>query len=187
VTSRRTTRVRPPRLARTTALLGAGAFLVAGAALVITGVTTLGRNPAGAGGLIALGVVVLACAELLRRLAHPLDRMAPLTILVGGDEIGFQRHGEVVDRVERAEVGLVVLEGFGRAGLCAVTVQGPDGQLVGRWETGWLQKSALRAWLALRRHGWPRAIQDRDRMRWVSRGARRPTGAEPMSGRGRPW
>ncbi len=133
-------RVGPPHVARVTLLACAGVFALLAAFLVVAGIVTIGDNPAGGVARVMAGAVVLALAELLRRMARS-DPTDPLTILVGADDIGFERGGQVVDRVPRAEVGVIVLEEHGRAGVRAVTVRGPHGDLVGRWETGWLGRA----------------------------------------------
>lgn len=164
------TRVGPPHVARVTVLACAGLVALLAAFLVVAGIVTIWDDPAGGFAMVMAGAVVLAVAELLRWMARS-DPPDPLTILVGADDIGFERGGQVVDRVPRAEVGVIVLEEYGRAGVQAVAVRGPHGDLVGRWETGWLGKGSVRPYRALRRHSWPRAIQGDGPMRWVSKDA----------------
>lgn len=163
-------RVGPPHATRVTLLAATGIFILLGAFLVIAGIVNIGKNLVGGITLLFAAVVVFALAELLRRSARPVPAH-PLTLVVGPDDVGFERSGEVVDRVRRADVGVIVLEEFGRSGVLAVTVRGPEGDVVGCWQTGWLGKGSLRPWWALRRHSWPRAIQGVGPMRWVSKDA----------------
>jgi len=153
-----------------TLLAGAGLFVFLGAGLAIAGVVNILRNPAGGLVLLVAAAVIFALAELLRRSARP-DRSDPLTLVVGSDGVSFERQGQLVDHLGRAEVGVVVLEGFGRAGVLTVTVRAVDGALVGRWDTGWVGRSVLRPWQALRRYGWPRAIEEHGKVRKVSKDA----------------
>ncbi len=86
------------------------------------------------------------------------------------DTVSFVRHGAVVDRVERREVGLVVIDEYGTAGVGGLTVWRPDRELVGQWDTGWRMKSRLRLAHALRRHGYPWVSADGGRI--MRRGGR---------------
>jgi len=147
-----------------------GIFGLLAVFLIVAGIVNVGHNPVGGVTLVAFGVVMLALAKQMRGMARP-DPTNPLTILVGSDDIAFERDHQVVDRVSRVEVGAVVLEEYGTSGVLAVTVRGRSGDVVGRWETGWIGKGSIRPYRALRRHSWPRAIQGDGPMRWVSKDA----------------
>jgi hypothetical protein len=125
------------------------------------------RNPVAALEFGVASVVIGTMAEILRRRAvRPAHGV--LTFVVGPDELGFERHGEVVDRVRRSEVGVVVIDEFRQAGVLAMTVRGRTGKVVGRWDTGWLGKIPRSPWRALGRFGYPRAIEFEGQLRKVS-------------------
>jgi len=158
--------VGPPHTTRAILLFDFGIFVLLGAFLVVAGVVNAFANPRLGLSLLAAGLVVLGLAEVGRRGARA--DATPLTLVVGPEEIGFERAGVIVDRVGRADVGVVTLEEGGRAGVVAVTVRSPDGGLIGRWQTGWLGKGSIRPYRALRRFGWPRAIDGPRGVHWAS-------------------
>lgn len=158
-------RVRPPSSGGIIYFFATGVMGLLGVGLLIAAIANI-RQPALALGILIGAGLILVGAELLRRAGRP-DRKDPLTLVVGSGGVGFEREG-VVAAVPRSEVGVVVLEGAGEAGIVAVTVLGPTGDVVGRWETGWVCGNAIRSWRALQRHGWPAAIEEMGRVRKVS-------------------
>jgi hypothetical protein len=162
--------VGPPHVVRATLLSGAAGLALAAAVLLVAGIVKVVGGSAAGMAYVGVAAATLAAAELFRRMARP-DPVGPLTILVGIEDLGFERGGRVLDQVRRAEVGVVVIEEEGRSGVQAVSVRGHQGELMGRWETGWLGKGSIRPYRALRRHDWPRAIRGSGTVRWASEDA----------------
>jgi hypothetical protein len=135
--------------------------------LFLAALSAVGSNVGGTLLLLVSAAVVFALAVFLRRVGAR-DPKGALTFVVGPDALEFERHAKTVDRVARSEVGVVIVEEFGRAGVLAISVLGPSAAPVGRWETGWLGESPRRAWRALKRHGWPSVLRDQGTQRWVS-------------------
>jgi hypothetical protein len=165
---RRCNTVRPGVLGQSVLFLGAAACALAVLTLVALGLSMLGR-PALAVASFAIAAFCLFLAVFCARAARAPAR-GRLTLVVCPDAVSFVRHGAVVDRLEREEVGLIVIDEYGTAGVGGVDVWGPDRQLIGKWDTEWLARSRFRLAHALRRHGYPWLVAEGTRI--IRRGGR---------------
>jgi hypothetical protein len=152
--------VGPPHLVR---LLIAG--LMAVFALVALG-CLLGAVAALADRQFVAAIVVLAIAGVAAAFTRQFWNRTrrdgpPLLLTCSPGAISFARPGLAGDTVRRDEIGLIVLRAFGRGGVWAVDVYGPDRRLLGRWATHWGTLSGpIRAIRTLRQFDYPWAVHD---------------------------
>ncbi len=136
-----------------------GVMILLGVVLIIAGIAGVADGQFPAAALIVVGLVAgLFGRNMVRKTLK--DVRTGLTVVVCPDAITFKRQGEVVDTVGRAEVGLVVLNELGRAGITDLEVYSPDRQRVGEWETNEI-KNALGYIRALRHHDYPWVVNEK--------------------------
>jgi hypothetical protein len=150
----------PPSVIRAT-FLGLGVlFGLMGAAALVTGIAAFADSqPVGGVASLGGGLVLGGIAWMMWRLTR--SRAAALVLRVAPDALVFNRRDERAETVRRDEVGLVVIQAFGRAGVGAYEVYGPDRSLIGRWDTGGsIGPGAVRPMRALRHFAYPWVLHD---------------------------
>ena len=147
---------------RVLALAIGALWLIGALAIAIGGISDLARGdskhglPMLVGGIVLL--VVVYGAWLYWQFAR---RPTPgLTLFLDPDHVVLSRRGRHLASIQRSEIGLVVLHASRGRGVDRLIVWGPDRQMLGEWETGWI-KSATGPIRMLHRYQYPCVLNDR--------------------------
>jgi hypothetical protein len=153
-------KVRPPSAARALFAGFAGLLALTALACLLLGLIGLGSGHVGEGA--ALVGVALVIGGLSWLFVGMVRRAGPaLTMTVCPATVTMSRNGRVIDTIQHAEVGLILIKAYQRSGVTAIEIYGSDRSQIGRWDTNWGRGGgALRAIRPLRRLQYPWALHE---------------------------